>query len=117
MNFLEKFLAVVLKIGQVAVGIEPVIAQAVPQAGTPMHAVIDDLTAVATLVQNGTAVVAALKQNLTPDQEAAAIAPLVAQALLKAEILAGKKVHDEAGFAAASAQIAAGVKGVLLSVE
>lgn len=120
MNFLEKFLATIVKIGQVAVGIEPTIVQALPAGGTAAtvaNTLTDDLTTLGQLVQNGLAVVTALGSNPTPQAAINALVPVISQSLLQSELLSGKKVKDAAGFAAGASSLAAGISQVLSSVE
>lgn len=120
MNFLEKFLATIVKIGQVAVGIEPTIVQALPSGGTAAtvaNTLTDDLTTLGQLVQNGLAVVTALGTNPSPQQVISSLVPVVSQSLMQSELLSGKKVTDATAFAAGAASLASGIQQILSAVH
>ena len=116
MSFLRRFLAALLKITQIATGIEPVVVSDIGSS-TKISAITDDLTRITTIVQNGAAIVSLLKQNLTPEQEATALSPLISQELLKSELLIGRKVKDEVLFSKGSTDLALAVREILESIE
>lgn len=115
MDFLKKFGLAVLKITQIVTGIAPMVGQYVPGAAGVIQTVEDDLTAIGKVIQQ-TEIFGAALAIPGPDKLKAAI-PAVSQILLQSEILAGRKIADEARYAAAVSKITDGMADLVSSLE
>lgn len=120
--WLKKVGLTVLKCVGVAAGFLP-IAQAIsqPLAGVneSVANLTDDLTKIAAAVQTVEVVVGAISDPnaKTGSQKLKAVTPLVAQIIQVSELMAGKKIKDEAAFVNACSTISGGVADLLNSLE
>ena len=113
MSFLKKFGTVLLRIVGIVAGIAPVLEQSLPQS-TP---VIDKLTQIGNMVLTAEGMFAALGLGKTGADKLRAATPFVAQIIQASELLAGKKIKNEALFTAACAGITSNMADLLNSLE
>jgi hypothetical protein len=115
MSWLTKIFEDIQKGVQIFMGIEPVIAPALP-SGTAQKVsdVADDFTLIAQAVTNAQAVVAAVTApGATSASIVQAAAPLVATAISKSEVLLGSKIVNQAGYSTAVNTITTGMVELL----
>lgn len=123
MTFLAKFGSILLKVIQVALNIEPSIAQLLPAAAQPAAAAaVDRLTGLGQVVASVETMAAAIAATpngvkLTSAQKLAAATPYVSQIIQQSELVAGKKITNEAGYVAAVQSVISGIVGVLNSID
>lgn len=115
MKFLSKLGAAALKFTQIAVGVAPVVSQAVPQSAGVVGAAVSEIGQLADIIQ--LVEVAGQAAGQKGPQKLTMAAPLVAQAVLRSSALAGKKIADDALFQKACAGIAGGFADLLNSLH
>lgn len=115
LSFLKKVAQVTVKAAEVAAGVGPIFSRANPKAEPVITKVVGSLGQLADIVQT----VETVGQVLgTPgaDKLRAAL-PLVTDAVLKSDVLVGKKIQDPILFRKAVEELAQGVVDLLNSVE
>lgn len=115
MGFLKKIGSIILKGAAIATGYGPMIGALAPAAAGTVTRVTDIFSKLAGLVITGEAMGQALK--LPGDQKLAAVTPLAIQMILQSDVMLGRKVKDQAKFAAASATIVSGLADLLNSLD
>lgn len=115
MGFLKALGIAVLKITQIVTGFAPQVQQLVPGTAGIIQTVEDDLTAIAKIVQQAEVFGAAL--SLPGADKLKGAIPAASQILLQSELLAGRKIKDEAKYAAAVATITGGIADLLSSLD
>ena len=117
MGFLKKFGQIILKFTEIAVGVGGSVAAQIP--GTKDDAMLaratDTLTEVARLV--GLAEVFGQVSNLDGAAKLQAVAPTVAQIVLRSDLMIGRKIKDPVKFQQGVTNIAGGVADILNSLE
>jgi len=118
MTWLKKAGLVLLKVLQYAAGIMPIVATALPSLGAPVKEA-DTLTKISGAVVTAEAMIAAISDPgaKTGAQKLKAATPLVAQIIHGSELLAGKKIKNEALFEQACTGITSNVADLLNSLE
>jgi hypothetical protein len=115
MSFLAKFGQVMLKIVGIATGFEPLIAPLLPaKAQQPFS---DSLTKIAQAVGTVETVVGAISGPGNGASKLKGAVPLVAQIIQTSELVAGRKIKDEAAFTAAVQGITSNVADLLNALE
>ena len=119
MTWLKKFGLAVLKIGQVFLGIEPLAAGIVGAAAPGNTSIVNDLTRIGQAVTTVEAVFAAVSDPAakTGADKLKAASALTMQILETSQMIAGKKIKNEAAFAAAAQTITGGVADLLNALE
>lgn len=118
MSFLKKLGQTVLKAIGVASGFLPIF-QGVFGQGTVVAQVTDDLSKIASAVQTVEVVVGAVSDPnaKTGADKLKAVTPLIAQVVQTSEIIAGKKIHDDALFIQGCQKLGDGMADILNSLE
>ncbi len=111
MTFLKKLGQVALRVGQIVIGIGPMISQA---AGV-VQVVSRDISAIVQIIGYVEAIGAAL--NIAGPDKLKAAAPLVAQAILQSEVLVGKTIRDPDLFQKACTEYAQATVDLLNSLD
>lgn len=111
MNWLKQFGSLVLKIGQIVAGIAPVVRKDAPYLQT----IANDLEQIARIIQD-VEVIGQVLGSAGPDKLKMA-APLVAQVVVRSDLLAGRRIADATRFQAGVTAIASGMADVLSSLE
>jgi hypothetical protein len=114
MGLLKKFGQIVVRIGGIALGLQPLIGAQNAQAGAVTGQIVDTLGQVAAVVGQVEAVGQAL--NLPGDQKLTGATPLVAQIVLSS-LVAGRKINDHERFRAGVATMTTGVVEILNSLD
>lgn len=114
MNFLKQLGSIVLKVTQIATGIAPLIGGNA-QTQRIEATTINDLTAIGSIIAQVEAMGQALQ--LSGTQKLTAAGPLVAQIVLKSELLANRKIADEAAFTKACNGLASDMADLLNSLH
>jgi len=114
MSFLKKLGAAVLKGTAIVAGFAPMFVTS-DQSAAVVNTVSADLAQISLVISEIEAVGQAL--NLKGPDKLIAAAPQVAQVILQSAMMAGKKIENEALFAAGSKKIADGMADVLNSLH
>ena len=127
MTFLKKFGLAIVKIVGIVSGFIPVASAVASNVSGGNQKVEDTFSKIGAAVMTAEAMAAALAGGPVPPGSAAAgltgpqklqmISPIVGQIVQTSELLAGKKVHDEAKFITACQTITGGVADLLNSLE
>ena len=112
MTFLKKIGGILLKVGQIATGLGPLIPGQYQQVSGK---VIDYLEQVANIVITVEGVGQALQ--LPGADKLKAAAPLVAQVIQQSDFMVGKKINDPILFAKGAQKIADGMVDILNSLK
>ncbi len=115
MTFLKKLGEILVKGLAIAIGVGPVVAQAVPGAGGIVTLVASDLEQIQQIIVEVEAMGASL--GLPGADKLRAAAPLVAQILLQSKALVGKPIANGPLFTQGATKIADGFADVLNSVH
>ncbi len=118
MNFLKKLGTILANVAGAAVGIGPIIQPFLGsgKAGQIETKAVNDLTSIGSLVVTIQAAFASVP-GATGAQKLQALVPLVANIVKTSEMVAGKKIADEARFTLGNQEIAQGVYDVLSSIH
>lgn len=100
-----------------ATGLLPLMQGIAPSKSEEISHLSDDLTKVAGMVTTMELVGASLTSPLPGIEKLKGATPLVAQVILQAEFMTGKRVKDEARFKQGTAAIASGMADILSSLE
>lgn len=117
MSFLKKFGQRLLQVVGIVSGVFPVIQAAGSSVSGGNATVQDTFTKIGAAVMTVESVGAALTIPLSGPEKLKGIVPIVAQIVQTSELMAGKKVKDEAAFTKALQTITGGVADLLNAVE
>lgn len=114
-SFLKKLGQVLAKGAAIALGVEPLVVKFLGSAmPAPVATAVNDLTAIGQMVVQAEAM---LQGSGTGPQKLAAASPLVANIIQTSELMAGKKIANEAAFTAACQKITGDVADLLNSLS
>ena len=115
MNFLKKLGTIIANVAGIAVGIGPLIQPFLGSAkvGVAASTGTNDLLAIAQLVLQAEA----MMQSTPGPQRMSAVLPLITNVIKTSELVAGKKIADEAAFNKGCQEIAQGVFDVLSGIH
>ncbi len=118
MSFLKKLGTILANVAGIAVGIGPIITPFLGSGKVAAGATtaVNDLTSISSLVVTIEAAFASIP-NSTGAQKLQALVPLVANIIKTSEMVAGKKIADEAKFTLGCQEIAQGAVDVLNSIH
>lgn len=114
-SFLKKAGQILLQAGSIALGIGPILKQYVPNAAGTINTVVNDLQQLGQIIITVEAIGQSL--NLTGAQKLDAATPLVAQAILQFDMMAGHKIQDPAKYNQGAREIAQGLVDIYNSLH
>jgi len=106
---------IIIEASKIATGFGPVIKTIAPDRAGVITTITDSLNQVADIVVTIEAVGATLQ--LPGNQKLQAATPLVAQIIMKSDMMIGKKIDDQAKFNLGCQKIADGIVDILNSVK
>jgi hypothetical protein len=117
-SFLKKLGQIIVNVAGIAMGVGPLIVPFLGSGKAPAIAgtAINDLTSIGSLVVQIEAAFAAVPGS-TGAQKLQAAIPLVSNIIKTSELVAGKKIHDEALFTTACTEFTQGMVDLLNSID
>jgi len=113
MTWLKRIGGILLKVGEIAMGVSPILASAYPKQAGGIQVVSQDLAELGNIIVMIEAAGQAL--NIAGPDKLKAAAPLVAQAILRSALVANHKIENQALFQGGSVKIADGLVDILNS--